>query len=79
MIDHLSGDHREFFEPDKSHRAICNTMTMEAQITDTMRLPVINHGFLHTGDRISFTARGRTGQWGPVSTRRRVRGPEMPR
>ena len=61
MIDHLSGDHREFFDPDKSHRAICDTTTMEAQITDTMRLPVINHGFLRTGDRISFRARGRTG------------------
>ena len=61
MIDHLSGDHPEFFDPDKSHRAICDTTTMEAQVSDTMRLPVINHGFLHTGDRISFRAHGRTG------------------
>ena len=25
MFDHLSGGHREFFNPDKPHRAICDT------------------------------------------------------
>ena len=44
MIDHLSGNHREFFDPDKAHKAICDTTTMEARVTDTLRLPVINHG-----------------------------------
>ncbi len=49
MIDHLSGNHREFFDPDKAYKAICDTTTMEARVTDTLRLPVVNHGFLrHT-------------------------------
>ena len=46
MIDHLSGNHREFFDPDKAYKAICDTSTMTARVTDTLRLPVINHGFL---------------------------------
>ena len=41
MIDHLSGNHREFFDPDKAHKAICDTTTMEARVTDTLRLPVV--------------------------------------
>ena len=61
MIDHLSGNHREFFDPDKAYKAICDTTTMEARVTDTLRLPVVNHGFLRPGDRISFTAHGLTG------------------
>lgn len=61
MIDHLSGNHREFFDPGKAHKAICDTTTMEARVTDTLRLPVVNHGFLRPGDRISFTAHGLTG------------------
>ena len=61
MINHLSGNPREFFDPDKPHRAICDTTTMEARVTDTMRLPVISRGFCHTGEHISFSARGHTG------------------
>jgi hypothetical protein len=38
MIDHLSGNHREFFDPDKAHKAICDTSTMEARVTDSLRL-----------------------------------------
>ncbi len=55
MIDHLSGNHPEFHS---TGDPVCNNRTMEVYVSNTVHLPVINCGFLDSGDSIEFSARG---------------------
>ena len=62
MFDHLSGDHRQFFDPDKLHRPIRHTGLMRARLSEAISLPVVNCGFLHDDDHVAFSALGRSGE-----------------
>ena len=59
MIDHLTGDHPEFWDPEKLLRVRRDTGLIEAAVTATIRLPVVNSGFLDFGNRVAFTATAR--------------------
>ena len=59
MIDHLTGDHPGFWDPEKLLRVRRDTGLLEARVTDTISLPVVNSGFLRFGDRVAFTAAAR--------------------
>ena len=50
-MDHLTGDHPEFWDPEKLRRVRRDTGLIEAAVTATIRLPVVNSGFLDFGDR----------------------------
>ncbi len=61
MLDHLSGERREFFDPLMPHKLISNTELMSAQVTDAIALPVVNCAFLRSGDYVRFKAVGCSG------------------
>ena len=60
MFDHLSGNHRQFFDPDKLHRPIRHTGLMRARLSEAISLPVVNCGFLRSDDHVAFSALGRS-------------------